>query len=386
MKKNKKIVIVITLLVSIVMTYSISKIFAPKKENKPFPEVKLKEKMKVNNLFVIMIPNENGDGYKEYKSEDNNWPNDDYQFKEAKCIDNNGNLIDNEVSFDNSTKTVILETDKTVSCTIYFDKSLLKILKEKDTNNKLSKEIKGDLYRYSGTNIEEPNNYICLDSSNCDNNSNSLYRIIGITENNNLKVIKNASLPKSYQWHNDNVPDTSWDNSDLFKALNGSEFLNSEEYLTNELKEKILNIEWNIGDTNMTNIESILIQEKEKKSIPAKIGLMSVSDYYFSVSEDGNIICWVGTNVLPNECKNTWLHISNNGNTLDASNNEWIINRYGLFRNHYESNRICSDGTVDQGCTGYLVNEFAIRPVFYLTSDIKLSGEGTIETPFMINI
>ena len=171
-----------------------------------------------------MIPKDDGDGYEEYTSEDNTWPGNDYQFKEAKCVDNYGNLIDNKISFDSLTKRVILETDKTVSCTIYFDKSILKKLREKDNNNKLSNEIKGDLYRYSGTNTEEPNNYICLNSSNCDINSNYLYRIIGITKDNNLKVIKNIPLSNAYQWHNDTITDTSWDNSTLFKALNGSEF------------------------------------------------------------------------------------------------------------------------------------------------------------------
>ena len=381
---KKEIITIVIFLISLAIIYKLPKMFI-NINNVPLPEVKLKEETKANKLFAIMIPNENGDGYKEFKSEDK-WPSSDYQFKEAKCVDNNGNLIDNAVSFDNSTKTVILETDKTVVCTIYFDKSILGILREKDTNNKLSKEIKGDLYRYSGTNTEEPNNYICLNSSNCDNNSNNLYRIIGITKDNNLKVIKNTSLPKSYQWHNDNIADTLWDNSTLFKVLNGIEFLDNEEYLTDKLKEKILSIEWNIGDTNINNIENILIQEKTKQSIPAKIGLMNMSDYYFAVSEDGNVNCWVGTNILPKECKNTWLHISNNGNDSDILKIEWIINRYGLFRNGYESNRICSNGTIDQGCIGQLTNEYVIRPVFYLTSDIKLPGEGTIDSPFIISI
>ena len=388
MKKisKKEIITIVIFLISLAIIYKLPKMFI-NINNEPLPEVKLKEKMKANNLFAIMIPKENGDGYEEFKSEDK-WPSSDYQFKEAKCVDNNGNLIDNAVSFDNSTKTVILETDKTVVCTIYFDKSIIGILREKDNNNKLSKEIKGDLYRYSGTNTEEPNNYICLNSSNCDNNSNNLYRIIGITKDNNLKVIKNTSLPKAYQWHNDNIADTLWDNSTLFKALNGSEFLDNEEYFTDKLKEKILNVEWNIGDVDneIRNIENILIKEQKKQSIPAKIGLMNMSDYYFAVSEDGNVNCWIEPDSLPKECKNTYLHISNNGNVSDISNNEWIINRYGLFRNGYESNRICSSGTIDQGCNGQLTHEYVIRPVFYLISDIKLSGEGTIDSPFIINI
>lgn len=388
MKKisKKEIITIVIFLISLAIIYKLPKMFI-NINNEPLPEVKLKEATKVNNLFAIMIPKENGDGYEEFKSEDK-WPGNDYVFKEAKCVDNNGNLIDNEVSFDNSTKTVILETDKTVVCTIYFDKSILGILREKDTNNKLSKEIIADLYRYSGTNTEEPNNYICLNSSNCDINSNYLYRIIGITKDNNLKVIKNIPLSNAYQWHNDTITDTSWDNSTLFKALNGSEFLDTEEYLTDKLKEKILSIEWNIGNVSGNKIygEETFNREIQKKSIPAKIGLMYLSDYYFAVSEDGNVECWI-LDTLPKECKNNWLHISNNGNASNTTKTEWTMTRFGLYQeSRYQTHRIVYDGGIDNNTIGDVTNEFYVRPVFFLTSDIDISGEGTIENPFIIDI
>ena len=57
------------------------------------------EEMKVlsNKSIAIMI--QKGDTYEKYTSEDNTWPGADYVFKEAKCIDNNGAIVENAVTF-----------------------------------------------------------------------------------------------------------------------------------------------------------------------------------------------------------------------------------------------------------------------------------------------
>ena len=444
MKKDKKIVIVITLLVSIIMTYSVSKIFITKKENKPFPEVKLKEKMKVNNLFAIMIPNENGDGYKEYKSEDNNWPNDDYQFKEAKCIDNNGNLIDNEVSFDNSTKTVILETDKTVSCTIYFDKSLLGILREKDSNKNISTDLQGGMYRYQGT--DDVANWICFGTTdNCGTNDNLIdkymYRIIGITSNGELYLLKETFLKEEsttrFQWHSKSTTSDckekscEWPNVDLFKRLNGNGekisktniFIDSKEYDYLKLEDTMVDgvsqpsdwyklIEehnWMYGDTNteddsikyngdamygietgnaptthyVQNLEGSTTVESQEyywnHSVPAKIGLMYMHDILYAYQ--GSSI-----NVSNNDkVKKSWIHFQKDGYN-SSENSEWLSTLYGVSNatiSFVLARFVKFDGFI---FSDRLYYEEGVRPVFYLTSDIKISGEGTKEEPFIIEI
>ena len=85
------------------------------------PEVKLKNK-EDENKFAIMVQNENKDGYQEYDG--NEFPKDGYEFNETetKCIDNNGSIVEHAISFASETNTVTLETDKTIYCTLYFDK------------------------------------------------------------------------------------------------------------------------------------------------------------------------------------------------------------------------------------------------------------------------
>ena len=82
--------------------------------NKSFPETN-----EINNpkKFAIMVQNENG--YEEYISEDNTWPSEGYDFKEAKCLDNKGSEVNSTVTYNDG--KVTLKTNKTVFCTLYFD-------------------------------------------------------------------------------------------------------------------------------------------------------------------------------------------------------------------------------------------------------------------------
>lgn len=87
--------------------------------NKPLPEVKLKEKIKKEKTFAIMI-SEDGNNYQKYDS--NEWPNDDYYFKKSECVNNNSEKIENILTFDEKNNEVTLKTDQTVYCTLFFDK------------------------------------------------------------------------------------------------------------------------------------------------------------------------------------------------------------------------------------------------------------------------
>ena len=80
-------------------------------------------------------------------------------------------------------------------------------LRGKDTDKKLTENLVNGMYRYQGNsivnsidqyngNIENRedtvnNNYICL-GSDCSENSDDMYRIIGITEDGLMKVVKNT--------------------------------------------------------------------------------------------------------------------------------------------------------------------------------------------------
>lgn len=116
LKKYKNYLIVLCIMAISLAIFFSFKLFLSK-QSKLLPEVKLRE-IKDSKAFAIMV--QNGDGYEEFKNDNNKWPGSEYVYKEAKCIDNKGSLINgNIITFDNDTVTI--ETDKTVYCTLYFD-------------------------------------------------------------------------------------------------------------------------------------------------------------------------------------------------------------------------------------------------------------------------
>ena len=220
------------------------------KENKPLPEVKLKEIINKDKSFAIMIQeNSETDKYQEYSS--NTWPGDDYVFKEAKCIDSKGDEIKEAVTYEEG--KITLTTNKTVYCTVYFDKSIIGKLRENEelaNKDNLSKDLQGGMYRYQGT--DDVHNWICFgtsDLSECTNETDSdgdsipdgidkyMYRIIGVTKDGQLYLLKETLLKEVtsqyFTWNNkyatsgeyeytcDNKICPEWNTSLLFKRING---------------------------------------------------------------------------------------------------------------------------------------------------------------------
>ncbi len=288
-KTFKQFIIIIILVICVVGVYSFPKLFI-KQIDEELPEVKLKD-IKSKKSFAIMV--QNGDGYEEYTSEDNMWPGADYVFKEAKCTDNNGTLVNDAITFTRETKTVTLETDKTVVCTLYFDKSIIGNLRSKDTQRYLSKDLQGGMYRYQATPADEMEaakmtNWICFGTTNKEDCTNEetgidkyMYRIIGITEEGKMYLIKETFVKEGeitgFSWNSKYLLSDclgeacEWPNTDIYKRLNGisngtsaghsgntniflgtSEHPSSYEYLTeeNEWYNLIEEHNWMYGDTN----------------------------------------------------------------------------------------------------------------------------------------
>ena len=115
-KNRKYILIVLGVLILSTLYVGMKYLMRPKYE--PLPVVKLNDKETNKKKFAIMV--QNGESYEEYTNEDGTWPSeDDYEFKEAKCIDNEGNLVNNAVTFESG--RITLKTNKTIYCTLYFD-------------------------------------------------------------------------------------------------------------------------------------------------------------------------------------------------------------------------------------------------------------------------
>ena len=120
-RNRKNILLTIAFLLALALNIGM-RYLATRPRYKTLPEVRLvNQKEESTKGFAIMVPNESGDGYVEYISEDGKWPSEEegYEFKEAKCMDNNGQLVNNAVTFESG--KVTLKTNKTINCTLYFD-------------------------------------------------------------------------------------------------------------------------------------------------------------------------------------------------------------------------------------------------------------------------
>ena len=248
-KIDNKLMIFSCIVLLFICIYTISAHY--QQLNKPLPEIELKNIVNKDKTMAIMISND-GKKYREYDSD--TWPGSSYKFKEAKCIDNNGNEVKESIKY--AEGKITLTTNKTVYCTIYFDyKGTLNVLRENDPNNVLSMEEVGGMYRYQGLDKQYENdmennpsnipvvdnNYICFgteDRNECiSDNDKYMYRIIGITKKEQLYLIKQYTLNDNgyhYFTRNDtytidsgtntdcpNKKCPEWPNTLLFKRLNG---------------------------------------------------------------------------------------------------------------------------------------------------------------------
>ena len=242
--------IIIAVVFAILLTYYFGmKYLATRPRYKTLPEVRLvNQKEESTKGFAVMVPNESGDGYEEYTSEDGAWPSEGYEFKEAKCIDNDGQLVEGALTFADGKAT--LTTSQTVYCTMYFDKKpeTIKILREKDTQKYLSEDPQGGMYRYqvapsSSSDAANMTNWICFgtkDQSACKNDIDKyMYRIIGITKEGQMYLIKETFLKEGsatgFAWNDEYTIRSSdgtgtycpngkcpeWNEADLFQRING---------------------------------------------------------------------------------------------------------------------------------------------------------------------
>ncbi len=299
-------------------------------------------------------------------------------------------------------------TNENLVCSVGTKPTNKDIAEENDKANVLTDTSVGGMHRYQGTG--EVNNYICL-GDDCSENGNDLYRIIGITDDGEIKVIKKTALTNSMQWHTDMYSDIEWPDSDLFHQLNdyegsdyGSDTYNSTSFystLSEQLKPYIVKKDWMYGDIDLANTSSDLYDgnkmynvetgggptthcEKNESNnnctqqpytwentVNAYIGLQYIHDYLYA---------YPGGNPKNYEAaKRSWINIIHNDSSKSL---EWLISRWG-----YNSSGIYTARIVDSNgyvSTNILASKSAVRPVFYLSNTVSLSGEGTLETPYTI--
>ena len=277
----------------------------------------------------------------------------------------------------------------------------------------LSDSLSGGLYRYQGTHSAVNNNYICFGTSTkstCTSNPDTyMYRIIGIDSSGNIKVIKHTPLSSLYKWHSSSTTSTAnvhWVGSYIYKNLNASLFLTNTTYVPSGWSDKIKSVAWyyTTGNSTATHSgsalsltgENMYLYERgeyskysdEVTTVTAKIALMHRSDFFLSLGSNNK--CSESS-----PCSTSWLYLSNYYSVADSlsadsfEQYEWLMDKRGWTSSgdyHAYAINLKSGGgwiTVDYG---YYGRTRPVRPVFFVSSSVSLSGgTGTISDPYLLS-
>ena len=229
-------------------------------------------------------------------------------------------------------------------------------------------------YRYAGAS-DSVNNYICLGSDAATCPDANLFRIIGVFGA-QTKVIRAKSVGNK-QWHSSQV--NTWSSSSLNTYLNG-------EYLTSlgTLADKIATTTWKAGGGIWSNIVTSVPKtvyqyevgsSASSTTVDKKIGLMYVSDYYYSASPSA----WTLVGYNDDETKD--YRAAKTTNWLYLGSYEWTISRRSDTTT--SAFRVTSTGSV---LSGSVASSIAVRPSLNLLSSVKyVSGSGSMSDPVRVN-
>ena len=278
-------------------------------------------------------------------------------------------------------------------------------------------------YRYAGA---DPDNYVCFGSSENSCSTNYLYRIIGLFDN-KIKLIKVTVASSDllgtdgayksdgyYNWSNSDscsglisysfqsdvvavanrknilaAPPSSaseygcniWKYSELNLINLNTNFINN---IGIKLSNKIATTTWKVGGNGSLGDYSIPLKTYENEIVnpyisttyDAKIGLMYVSDYIFSVPSTAWKLPVYDRSTDVNSDYRTvkslnWMHLDLPEWTITPSTDS-EINVYSLY---------LGDFIYSQGAK----TDINVRPVFYLNSDVIYKfGTGTSSDPIIL--
>lgn len=230
-------------------------------------------------------------------------------------------------------------------------------------------------YAYMGS---VPNNLVRL-GDNC-------FSIIGITNENYLKLIyegvstdskcstlaRDNSYSLNRSWYNTQSSDnfslstlkTEFDSFLNDTNLNSTSTL-GDLTLTSTDKAKIQKSIFYIGNYDGVILQDLLISEKQA-SFLGYVGLINASDYIIT-SLNSN--CSLSTASIENYCSDKNFLVSRDDVwTLDKTNS----NNAAAIKNGILTNTDTTESLL-------------IRPVIFLKSDVRLTGNGTSDVPYVVN-
>ena len=308
-----------------------------------------------------------------------NWPTEGYKFNAELSKCENGSTL----SWDNTKNVVVFSGNVSDKCYVYFDiwippsiadycssgTDLATCVKNFGNqgpdisniyihNSSLDNGARDNSYRYAGAS-NNVNNYICLGSDAATCPDANLFRVIGVFGD-KTKVIR--AKPVGYQkWDTNNS--STWSSSSLNTYLNGT-------YLTSlgTLKNKIAITTWKIGGgrtTYLLGVPKTAYQYEVGSSAPdatydAKIGLMYVSDYYYSASPSA----WTLVGSDSDATKD--YRAATSTNWLYLVSYEWTISREPGVANFAFAVRYDGDlGSFE------VRSSYRVRPAFNLESSVN---------------
>ena len=119
---NKNVIVKIIVSVLLISIVYITFRIVSKPENVELDEVKLKDEIKIDKSKTLAVMLQNDEG--EYtESESSVFSTTGYRFNSTRsgCVDVNGNIIENALTYNNETKKVNLRINRKVKCYTYFD-------------------------------------------------------------------------------------------------------------------------------------------------------------------------------------------------------------------------------------------------------------------------
>ncbi len=345
----------------------------------------LNNKDEAPNFISIMLEETASSG--EYKvSKSNKWPSKGYVFNKEMSYCNYGSTL----TWNENDNSVSVNINKTDKCYVYFDiyvPTLVEYVKSQYTGTQgenglyyhdstLANGAGDNSYRYAGAS-DSVNNYICLGSDTTTCPDANLFRIIGVFGD-KTKVIRAKSVGNQ-KWHTSES--NTWSSSSLNAYLNGT-------YLTSlgTIAEKIATTTWKVGGCSWSNIKTSvpkIVYKNEVGSsastttVDKKIGLMYISDYYYSASPSA----WTLVGYNKSDATKDY-SAAKTINWLYLGSKEWTISR--VSDETFSAFIVDGSGHV----FSYNVNfsNFAVRPSFNLDSTVTyVSGDGTKSNPIRIN-
>ena len=345
----------------------------------------LNNKDEAPNFISIMLEETASSG--EYKvSKSNKWPSKGYVFNKEMSYCNYGSTL----TWNENDNSVSVNINKTDKCYVYFDiyvPTLVEYVKSQYTGTQgenglyyhdstLANGAGDNSYRYAGAS-DSVNNYICLGSDTTTCPDANLFRIIGVFGD-KTKVIRAKSVGNQ-KWHTSES--NTWSSSSLNAYLNGT-------YLTSlgTIAEKIATTTWKVGGCSWSNIKTSvpkIVYKNEVGSsastttVDKKIGLMYISDYYYSASSSA----WTLVGYNKSDATKDY-SAAKTINWLYLGSKEWTISR--VSDETFSAFIVDGSGHV----FSYNVNfsDFAVRPSFNLDSTVTyVSGDGTKSNPIRIN-